>query len=382
VLTQPLNLIREHDMTLTRRQLIGLAAGGGLVGFPKIADLVAKNSPHRDPFSWDIDSIPATNLPVTRLLDLNEFTEDGWYVHDVSAGPSQDLLVLLGKVHWDLAYDPAQRRRPWQDRRHYRHNEPSTYRIVHQLLDGSRTIIDLKEPKQDYWWVQPLLPDEYLVVGIWPPENYYSQAADVLDLNGRYVRSFPVGSDVAAVQTTSAGNIWIGYYFEGINSDDSLSRSGAVCFDSSGHIRFRFNKFPRFDDTFVISDFYAMNIASESEAWLYYDSGALYHVESPLVRIINGKVDKVWRNLDKRAPVIFSSVFAIVTDRLLFEGGYRDHKSLYLVPFSGDSFRRYSPIGDGAPIESWSKFARASWLYLKTDTALYGVDASTLPPLA
>src|SRR5215211_2875471 len=131
-------------MTLSRRQLIGLAAAGGLVGFPKFADLLV-DSPYRDPFSWDAENIPATDLLVTQLLDLHEFTEEGWNVYDIAAGPVQDLLVLLGKVHWDLEFDPKRHSRPWQSRRNFRYDEPRHYRIIHQQLDRTRTTIDLRD---------------------------------------------------------------------------------------------------------------------------------------------------------------------------------------------------------------------------------------------
>jgi hypothetical protein len=173
----------------------------------------------------------------------------------------------------------------------------------------------------------------------------------------------------------------VGYDDEHVYSEDGLSQSLAACFDRLGNVRFKFDQLPRVDETNDFSYLYAMNVTSDTEAWLSYYTNALYRAESTLVRLKNYEIDKTWRILDEQTPVSYPSVFAVDEERLLFGGGYNDYDSLYLAPLSGDSFRRYRPIANGAPIASWWGFARGPWLYLWTDKALYGIDASTLPPM-
>jgi hypothetical protein len=203
------------------------------------------------------------------------------------------------------------------------------------------------------------------------------------------VRSFAISNDVELVQATLSGNVWVGYGDDGAYGDNPLSQTGVVCFDQNGKVIFRFNKLANQEQALKIEHTYAMNVISDNEAWLYYytqppeNLASLYSdTEFALARVRNQEVDKVWRDITNRAPVRGEHAVAVHDHRLLFGGkSLVDQSSIYLVSLSDDSFQRYIAAADGEPIESWLGFARGSWLYLWTDNALYGIDASTLPPL-
>jgi hypothetical protein len=363
----------RRNPVISRRRLMYMVFGGTVAGAMKLKAQFLDDGGHRDPRSWNVGSIPATELPVSRVLDLNEFTADGWTLNDVSAGPANDLLVLLAKPQWDLAYNPRKAGRPWTPRQRFLPDEPGSFRIVHQLQDGTRTIVDLLEPGQDYWFAQPLASKGYVVVSEWPTGT--KPGADVYDHSGKLIRSFQVGSGVAKVQATKTGDIWVGYDL-GEAEEDSIEAFGAVCFDSFGKMRFTYNMFPFVDRTNIISYCDAMNVVSDKETWLYY------YTEYPVVQIKNLKSKKIWRNLVDRAPITASEAFAVDGDRLLFTGGWRDYDSLYMVPLAGESFRRFVPSENGTLLTAWWGFARGSRLYMwADDDVVYGVDASILPDL-
>jgi len=68
------------------------------------------------------------------------------------------------------------------------------------------------------------------------------------------------------------------------------------------------------------------------------------------------------------------------SDRVLFRGGYQDRDRLYLVSLNSQRSQELAPTDpSGERIADFRAFARGSCFYLRTNVALFVIDAATLP---
>jgi hypothetical protein len=157
--------------------------------------------------------------------------------------------------------------------------------------------------------VQPLPDGRVLVVGArcrWTPDGVDPNAF-VLDRSGQVVASAVFGDGIEHVATTPRGQIWVGYFDEGILGNlgwggpgpEPIGARGLVRFDESLEVAWEFPDDTPFDTIF---DCYALNVADE-DVWV------CYYMDFPVVRITDGKVTG-W-------PTEVHGPHAVVTD------GYR-----------------------------------------------------------
>jgi hypothetical protein len=155
----------------------------------------------------------------------------------------------------------------------------------------------------NYHFVQPLPNDELLLVcGRVRGET---NNARVFNSKGVLQRNFTLGDGIQHVQTTEDGQIWVGYFDEGVFGS-GLSQNGINCFDKSGSLIYSHT------DKYM-ADCYALNVVSNTKVW------SCYYTEFPLVQIENYQVKNTWDS-----PVRGSHNFLVWKDFVLFNGGYKE----------------------------------------------------------
>lgn len=170
--------------------------------------------------------------------------------------------------------------------------------------------------------VQMFPNDEILVVAprCWKfQDGSHELNARVYDAGGNLKREFLLGDGIEHVQTDRKGNIWVGYFDEGVygnygwgNSNDRLGAAGLSCFNDKGEKLWDFQPPAGCDP---ISDCYALN-ASKDGIWTYYYTGF------PLVRI-----GADWRTRAWNTQTAGGREFAVHDRNILHYGGYGEHRT-------------------------------------------------------
>lgn len=144
--------------------------------------------------------------------------------------------------------------------------------------------------------------------------------AQVYDRVGTLKREFVLGDGIEHVQADARGNVWVGYFDEGVYGNfglgvDGLTPLGAAglsCFSPNGKPLWDFSPPEGFD---YISDCYALNVARNG-AW------ACYYTGFPFVFIDANWQVRCWEN-----EFVGSSAFAIAGDHIVLYGGYGDERT-------------------------------------------------------
>lgn len=147
--------------------------------------------------------------------------------------------------------------------------------------------MQINDLKLAHPFVQPLPGDKVLVVGArsgWRPEGADRNAV-IYDAEGRTVAEDVLGDGIEHVLTTTAGDIWVGYFDEGIFGNYGWGLRGPRPVGSCGLIRFSSALQPAWHfppkGATSISDCYALNV-TDDEVWTCYYTGF------PVVRIRDG----------------------------------------------------------------------------------------------
>src|SRR5215510_5239180 len=149
--------------------------------------------------------------------------------------------------------------------------------------------------------------------------------AQVYDRTGTLRREFLLGDGIEHVQADARGNIWVGYFDEGVYGNfgwggaegpTPLGAAGLSCFSAEGERLWDFSPPEGFD---YISDCYALNV-SRHGAW------ACYYTGFPFVFIDANWQMRCWEN-----EFVGSSAFAVAEERILLYGGYRDERTRCLL---------------------------------------------------
>lgn len=281
----------------------------------------------------------------------------GWRLVELSIGPHSDPIALCvekpeGRAESGGAAFPKRR-----------DDSPNHFHVCHRI-SGVTSVVDLPDTLKDYHDVQPLGTDQLLVVRARARSNS-DLNAHVYGWDGELVGSFHAGDGIEDVQTTPDGRIWVSYFDEGVFGGLELGPQGAVCLDRSGASLLKFHQL--MGPSSGISDCYAMNVASDSEVWLYY------YTDFPLVRIRDGHFDREWKGLS----VTGARAFAVDGERALFAGNYKRLDGLFLVSLVGIHVEELEPVdADGERIAFVRAFGRGSRLYLATEQDLFTVKLS------
>ena len=143
--------------------------------------------------------------------------------------------------------------------------------------------------------------------------------ARVYDTAGKLQHEFLLGDGIEHVQIDRHGNIWVGYFDEGIfgnygwgHGNDRYGVAGLSCFDKQGRKLWDYQP-PSGTD--FISDCYALNVSKEG-VWAYY------YTDFPFVRVDNDWNVKAWNSETSGARE-----FAVHGNHILLYGGYGQEKT-------------------------------------------------------
>jgi hypothetical protein len=218
--------------------------------------------------------------------------------------------------------------------------------------------------------IQPLPGGRVLAVGArcrWRPEGP-DQNAVIYDSQGQIEASGTVGDGVQHVMTTPSGQIWIGYFDEGIFGNYGWGSPGPEPLGVWGLVRFNsdFDRTWQFttDAAPRIDDCYALNVIGEG-AW------TCYYSDFPIVRISDEKV-RPWTN-----SVTRSAAIVVGGSNVALVGGGRDDRSRYVVgPLGQDSFEATRTaqvvLPDGSPLPGNAReIGRGNELHVIVDNTWY-----------
>lgn len=154
--------------------------------------------------------------------------------------------------------------------------------------------------------------------------------AKVYDHAGNLRREFLLGDGIEHVQTNAGGDIWVGYFDEGVYGnfgwpvDGTVGAAGLSCFNSMGEHLWNFSPPEGFDH---ISDCYALNVSPEN-VW------ACYYTGFPLVRINASRQVRGWNN----EYISGAQSVVVKGEQILLYGGYRERATnCSLLRLSGDA---------------------------------------------
>ena len=153
--------------------------------------------------------------------------------------------------------------------------------------------------------------------------------ANVYGVDGAHRRSFLLGDGIEHAQCDSSGNIWVGYFDEGVfgnfgwNLESGiLGAAGLSRFSADGMKIWDFEPPDGFDS---ITDCYALNVTQDA-VW------ACYYTDFPIVRIDSDYKIRAWSN-----EISGARTFAVDGERVLLFGGYGDRRtSCVLLDLNND----------------------------------------------
>jgi hypothetical protein len=242
--------------------------------------------------------------------------------------------------------------------------------------------VELPELPLAHVTVQPLPQGRILVVGsraTWRPEGP-DRNAIVYDADGAVVAEETLGDGIAHVFTTGSGQVWVGYFDEGVYGNLGWNHPGPAPIGDAGLVRFspdlreewRFPSHCR-QPWGAISDCYALNLAGDT-AW------TCYYTDFPIVRVRAGAVT-AWRNSTSgaRALIVDGRNAALL-------GGYGPDRELLTLGTLGDG--EFHVIGqyrlvlpDGRPLPARTQaFGRGADLHLVAGDDWYRLDLDHLTP--
>jgi hypothetical protein len=231
--------------------------------------------------------------------------------------------------------------------------------------------------------VQPMPGGRFLVAGArcrWRPEGPDRNAV-LYDSDGQVVSEHVLGDGIAHVLATSTGQVWVGYFDEGIygnygwgraESEEPVGAYGIVRFSPDLEPAWHYPKYTEVGPWDAISDCYALNV-DDTSTW------ACYYSDFPVVRIRDGAVTG-WHNDVKGA-----SALAVAGYRVALSGGYGpDHDRLAVTELDAERAHLVSEyrvvLPDGKPLAPGTQvISRGSRLHFLTGSDWYQLDVGDIP---
>jgi hypothetical protein len=201
------------------------------------------------------------------------------------------------------------------------------------------------------------------------------------DADGQVVSEHVLGDGIGHALADSAGQVWVGYFDEGIygnygwgraDSEEPMGAYGIVRFSPDLEPAWHYPKYTEVGPWDAVSDCYALNV-DDTSAW------ACYYSDSPVVRIRDGVVTG-WHNEIRGARAL-----AVAGSRVALLGGYGPgHDRLAVTELDADRAR---PAGeyrvvlpDGEPLGPGTQaIGRGPRLHLLTGRDWYQLDVSDIP---
>lgn len=241
---------------------------------------------------------------------------------DATAGPNGAMIALWTTAEGADALTARYENSGGASFARSRTERPVSARVV-TYAPQVCAVVPVAELRSAFPTVQAFPDGAVLVVGSrcrWSPEGPEHNAA-VYGPDGELVQTGVLGDGIAHVAVSASGDIWVGYFDEGVFGNYGWGGPGPEPIGSAGLVRFDRSLRPvwRLDDT-DMADCYALNIDGDT-AWAYY------YTEFPIARIAGGNTT-IW---DNPAGVGGAKAVAVAEDRVALYGGYgNDGKRLVL----------------------------------------------------
>ncbi|MET8837551.1 hypothetical protein ABZV78_27060 [Micromonospora sp. NPDC004540] len=253
-----------------------------------------------------------------------------------SIGPAGELVALWSTSEDEAALRSVTTQPGWATFPDPTTARPVTARVTRQagdLVDVTELPgLTLAHPS-----VQPLPEGRVLVVGArcrWRKDGPDRNAV-IYGSNGRIEAQATLGDGIEHVFTTTSGEVWVGYFDEGVygnygwgdaNSAPPMGSSGLVRFSPQLEQTWRFPS--HVDNQWgAISDCYALNVTDES-VW------TCYYTDYPIVQIRQDSVAG-WRNHISGAKAL-----AVSGTRVGLLGGYAPQQDRLVVGELADQAMR------------------------------------------
>lgn len=187
--------------------------------------------------------------------------------------------------------------------------------LVHSV-GADRSSLSYLVPRQrrNFNLVQPT-PDGFLLASSRCKFDGDMTAANGLmcDFEGHPTRTLLLGDGIQKIHSTTAGEIWVSYFDEGVFGNlgwnRPIGRSGLVRFDGEGNLVYAFDPISGPDS---IVDCYAMNVTTLKDTWCYY------YTQFSIVHVSEDRVVRHWT-----CPVGGASEIAVWRDMVAMPSGYR-----------------------------------------------------------
>jgi len=231
--------------------------------------------------------------------------------------------------------------------------------------------------------VQPMPGGRFLLAGArcrWRPEGPDRNAV-LYNSDGQVVSKHVLGDGIAHVLATSTGQVWAGYFDEGIygnygwglgDGPEPVGAYGIVRFSPDLEPAWHYPKYTEVGPWDAISDCYALNV-DDTSTWACYDS------DFPVVRIRDDAVNG-WHNDIKGA-----SALAVAGSRVALFGGYGPNHDRLAVTELDDERARLSGqyrivLPDREPFPPGTQVTgRGSRLHFLTGSNWYQLDVGDIP---
>jgi hypothetical protein len=178
----------------------------------------------------------------------------------------------------------------------------------------------------------------------------------VFDALGRTSWSFAVGDGIEHLLADETGDLWVGYFFEGVVGDP-LSHAGVRRWSATGEPLW---ELPASTAPGGIDDCYALNTCAHGEAWACYMRGF------PLVRVRRDGSVRVWES-----PVAGVTATAVHDGCVAYFGSYDRWDGLVLCTLSESAAVPYLHgtlvCSDGSPVGRGRRLARGPRLYVQAE---------------
>ncbi|MFG1891110.1 hypothetical protein ACGFIR_25000 [Micromonospora sp. NPDC049051] len=276
---------------------------------------------------------------------------EGDVLVSASIGPAGELVALWSNAADEAALRSVTTQPGWATFPDPATDRPVPVRVSRQTGDAV-DVMSLPGLTLAHPTAQPLPGGRMLVVGArcrWRPDGPDRNGV-IYDSNGRIEAQATLGDGIEHVLTTTSGDVWVGYFDEGVygnygwGSGDApppLGNMGLVRFSPELEPTWRFPSHVD-NDAGAIDDCYALNV-SDDATWTCYYSGF------PIVRIHGDDVTG-WRNQTDGAKAL-----AVAGTRIGLLGGYgQQHDRFVVGELDGETMRVVGThrlvLPDGTPL--------------------------------
>ncbi len=246
---------------------------------------------------------------------------DGFAVASVSVNLDGDAVRLLIEARWAGALIGRTKQPGWASFPKTHTEAKYSSLLTISGSSGSREIY-LSDMTAAFPKIETLPENKILIVGSRCRRNQdgtHELNAQIYSSHGIKEQEFLLGDGIRHVQSDAKGNIWVGYFDEGVYgnfgwqySGGPFGAAGLSCFSPSGQKMWDFEPPEGYE---AISDCYALNVTKEG-VWAYY------YTDFPIALI-----DSEWGVRCWRVDSPGARTFAAGDGKVLLYGGYEDRRT-------------------------------------------------------